>query len=63
MATLIEAPSDAQLSYISDLCRKQGLPIPDAIASKQEASEIIERIKAGTYQYEDFEYPWSLPFR
>ena len=62
MTLVIEAPSDAQLAYISDLCRKNSLPLPDCVASKTEASEIINRIRAGTYRYEDFCYPWDLPF-
>ena len=60
---VIEAPSDAQLAYISDLCRKQGLPLPDCVASRQEASAIIDAIRAGTYRYEDYEWPWGVPFR
>lgn len=63
MTLQIEAPSEAQLDYIRDLCHREGVALPDVIASKQEASEIIDRIKAGTYRYEDFEYPWDVPFR
>lgn len=62
MTLVIEAPSDAQLAVISTMCRERGLPIPDCIASKQEAKLIFEQIKAGTYRWEDYCYPWDLPF-
>lgn len=54
-----ESPSDAQLAYITDLCRKQNLPAPEAIASKREASEIIEAIRNGTYDAAVYAYPWA----
>jgi hypothetical protein len=45
----VEAPTDAQLEYINDLCAERGIPLPDAIHSKTEASEIISSIRTRTY--------------
>lgn len=59
----IEAPTDAQLSYIASLCRERGCPQPDSVASRQEASAIIESIRAGTYDAAFYAYPWGVPFR
>lgn len=61
--TLIEAPSDAQLAYIAGLCEDRGLPLPEAVASKQEASAIIDAIRERRYDPADYEYPWGVPFR
>lgn len=63
MTFTLEAPTDAQEQYIRDLCHRHGLPLPDVIASKTEASAIIDAISAGTYRYEDYEWPWGVPFR
>jgi hypothetical protein len=46
----IQAPTDAQLDYIRVLCETRGWPAPAAVHSKQEASEIIDAIQAGTYE-------------
>lgn len=59
---VIEAPSDAQLAYITRLCAQRGLCPPEAVASFKEAGEIIDAIKAGKYDPTLYEYPW-LPFR
>lgn len=55
----LEPPTDAQLNYITDLCRKELVAPPDVVASKREASEIIEAIRAGTYRAADYSYPWA----
>ena len=62
-ATRIEAPTDAQLAYIFSLCREHAIPPPDAVASKQEASAIIEAMRAGRYDHNEYSYPWGVPFR
>lgn len=62
MTLVIEAPSDAQLAYIKRLCAQRNLAEPEAVASFQEASDIIDAIKAGKYDPTLYEYPW-LPFR
>jgi len=54
----IEAPTDAQLRYIRDLCRDNGYTHPDAICSRWEAEEIIEAMRAGTYN----PAPYCFPF-
>lgn len=59
----IEAPSDAQLALIARLCREQGWELPEAVASKAEASEIISAMLASTYDPTRYEYPWGVPFR
>lgn len=53
-ALVIEAPTDAQLDYIRDLCRKADVPTPDAIYSRQEASVIIEQLRAGRYNWREY---------
>lgn len=58
MTLTVHAPSDAQLAYIASLCRTRGWDYPDAIASKEEASRIIDAMTSGTYRPEDFAYPW-----
>jgi hypothetical protein len=50
----IEAPTDAQLGYIASLCREHAIPQPAAIHSKQEASAIIEAMRGGTYNPDDY---------
>lgn len=63
MTLTITAPTDAQLGYIADLCRKQGLEAPEAVASSQEASEIISAIRTGNYNPR--RYDWledGVPF-
>lgn len=53
------APTDAQLAYIKSLCDAQGWQHPDAIASKAEASEIIDAMRASTYNPERYAYPFA----
>lgn len=56
MTLTIHAPTDAQLAYISDLCRKNGVAKPDAIASSDEASRIITELRTGNYVAEKYAY-------
>jgi len=57
----VVAPTDAQLGYIADLCRKQGLEPPRAIHSSQEASAIIDAIRGGRYDAGQFVPDADLP--
>jgi len=57
----VVAPTDAQLAYIASLCREQGWQYPDAICSKDEASRIIDEMRASTYDPARYAYPWSWP--
>ena len=45
----IEAPSDAQLTYIAGLCEERGCQPPEAVHSKTEASFIIASILDRSY--------------
>jgi hypothetical protein len=67
MTLTIFAPTDSQLAYIRSLCDTQGWQHPDAIASKEEASRIIDEMRSSTYRPEDYAYPFadysdSVPF-
>ena len=53
-----EPASDAQLAYIAKLVKDSGVPAPDLPLSKARASEVIETIKAGTYD----PVKWAVPF-
>jgi hypothetical protein len=53
-----EQPSAGQKSYIADLCKKLNVPEPDVIVSKEQASEIIEALKAGTYNADAYSVPF-----
>jgi hypothetical protein len=44
----IEAPTDAQLDYIRELCRARGYLMP-AVHSKTEASLLIDEIRSDRY--------------
>ena len=59
MTLLLEPPTDAQLGFIRKLCSEQGWQFPDAIASKQEASLIIDEIRASTYRAEKYAVPFG----
>jgi hypothetical protein len=54
----IEAPTDAQLGYIASLCADRDIPLPAAIHSKTEASEIIDGIRTRTYDPRRYR-PWK----
>jgi len=56
----VEASTDSQLLYIRGLCDDRGLIRPEAVASKSEASEIIDAILAGTYDPGRYAYPFSM---
>jgi hypothetical protein len=53
-----EQPSDAQRNFISKLCKERNVPEPDVIVSKEQAHEIIDALKAGTYNADAY----SIPF-
>ena len=53
-----EPASDAQLAYIAKLVKDSGVQAPDLPLTKAQASEVIETIKAGTYD----PVKWSVPF-
>ena len=53
-----ETATDAQLAYIAKLVKDAAVPAPDLPLSKAQASEVIETIKAGTYD----PVKWSVPF-
>ena len=57
----ITAPTDAQLSYIADLCEKRGIPYPQAIFSSREASEIITAIRTSSYDPSRYRLDADLP--
>lgn len=59
---VLAAPSDAQLAYIASLCADRGLVPPEAVASKQEASAIIAAILHGSYDPDEYAFPWGVPF-
>ena len=59
MTLTIEAPTDAQLAYIADLCAEKGYPQP-AVYSKQHASILIDEIRSG--QYSPPEWDDEVPF-
>lgn len=53
-----EQPSDAQRKYIAKLCDERNMVAPDVIVSKEQASEIIEALKAGTYNADAYVVPF-----
>lgn len=58
-ALQVVAPTDAQLRTIREMCEERGLEPPAVVASKQEAMDIFDRIKARTYDPADFAYPYG----
>jgi hypothetical protein len=65
MTLTVVAPTDAQLDYIRSLCRNAEQPLPDVIASKDEAARIIDELKAGRYLPDNYRYDtafgWQEP--
>lgn len=57
----VEAPSDAQLDFIAQLCRERGWTPPGAVYSKAEASEILGGMLASTYRADDYREPSAAP--
>ena len=53
------APTDPQLAYIAALCQERELPMPGAVASKQEASRIIEELRQHRYDPANYAYPFA----
>lgn len=73
----VEAPTDAQLVAIANMCSERGIERPSAVYSKAEASEIITAIQVGQYDpsryvpthlqvheepWADFDYDDEIPF-
>lgn len=50
--------SQKQLDLIARLCDEKGMVYPDTPLTKQQAHEIINSIKAGTYNPDQ----WAVPF-
>jgi hypothetical protein len=52
--------SKGQTDYITDLCKRLVVDPPDVMESltKEQASEIIARLKSGTYKPSDFRVPF-----
>lgn len=64
----ILAPTDAQLQLIAKLVREQGWQPPQTVASKAEASEIIDAMLGSIYDPGRYVYPFvdtydDVPFR
>jgi hypothetical protein len=53
-----EPASDKQLGYIADLANDRNLIAPDGPLTKEQASKVIEQLKAGTYNADE----WAAPF-
>jgi hypothetical protein len=53
-----EQPTEAQLKYIAKLCDERNMVAPDVVVSKEQASEIIEALKAGTYNADAYTVPF-----
>lgn len=53
-----EPASPNQLSYMRDLADKRGTVAPDGPLTKEQASKVIEQLKAGTYNADE----WTAPF-
>ena len=53
-----ETATDAQLALIAKLVKEKRAPAPDLPLSKAQAHEVIDTLKAGTYD----PVKWSVPF-
>jgi hypothetical protein len=53
-----EQATEAQRAFIAKLCKEKNVPEPDVIVSKQQAHEIIEALKAGTYNADTYTVPF-----
>ncbi len=53
-----EPASDAQMKYLRDLADRNGTTAPDYVLTKTNASKVIEQLKAGTYNPDE----WTVPF-
>ena len=53
-----EPASEAQTRYIAKLADERGTTAPDYRLSKENASKVIEQLKAGTYNPDE----WTVPF-
>jgi hypothetical protein len=53
-----EAATEAQWTLVKRLCGDQGQPVPDGPLTKAQVSEVIDTLKAGTYDAGR----WVVPF-
>jgi hypothetical protein len=53
-----EPATEPQLKFIRKLCDEKQVPYPDEPLSKANAHEVIESLRAGTYDAEK----WQVPF-
>jgi hypothetical protein len=56
--TAAEPATEAQLRYIADLTNERGVIAPDGPLTKEQASKVIEQLKAGSYVADE----WTVPF-
>lgn len=63
MTFYLDPPTEPQEAFIASLCDQHGLTPPAVIASKQEATRIIDEIRANTYNPEDYLYPFRVGAR
>ena len=60
MTLYLDPPTDSQIAYIYSLCEQVGLERPGAIASKQEATRMIDELKGHVYNPDDYAYPFRV---
>ncbi len=53
-----ETASERQVAYIASLANERGVVAPDHALTKEQASKVIEQLKAGTYNADE----WVIPF-
>lgn len=58
--TVFEAPSDAQLALITRLCHERGIWRLVIVYSKQDASGIIDALKADAFDPAEHAGPWRF---
>lgn len=53
-----EPASERQTAFITKLAEDRGVVAPDGPLTKEQASKVIEQLKAGTYNPDE----WTVPF-
>lgn len=53
-----EQATSAQVSFIGKLCADKGFPVPEGPFTKEQAHEIIDSLKQGSYDPDK----WTVPF-